>query len=132
MTKSSNSVQQRKFTANQFEKARTAFVETQLGKNNWTYINGSPNKGKPSPNKGKKLGKRDWMTGDNNPARSPEVGLKISAALSGRKKSQEHLQKLNDVFFSKPKLACQHCGYLVDYRNFARWHSDNCKKKGNE
>ena len=129
MTKSSNSAQDRKFTANQFEKARIAFVETQLGKNNWMYINGSPNKGKPSPNKGKKLGKREWMTGDNNPARNPTVGLKISAALSGIKKSPEHLQKLNDIFFSKPKLTCCHCNKSVDYRNFPRWHGDNCKKK---
>jgi hypothetical protein len=130
MTKSNNPLQERKFTATQFEKARIAFVETQLGKKNWSYINGSPNKGKSSPNKGKKLGKRDWMTGDKNPARSPEVGLKISAALLGRTKSQEHLQKLNNVFFSKPKLICQYCSTVVDYRNFSRWHGTNCKKKG--
>lgn len=127
MTKSNNFAQERKFTASQFEKARIAFVETQSGKNNWTYINGSPNKGKPSPNKGKKLGKREWMTGDNNPAKNPTVALKISAALIGIKKSPEHVQKLNNIYYSKPKLTCQHCNKSVDYRNISRWHGDNCK-----
>jgi hypothetical protein len=46
----------------------------------------------------------------------------------GIKKSPEHLQKLNDIFFSKPKIQCHHCNKHVDYRNFSRWHGDNCIK----
>jgi hypothetical protein len=128
MTKSKNPAQQRIFTAAHFEKARIAFVETQKGEKNWSFVNGSPAKGKPSPNKGKKLGKRDWMTGDNNHSKLPEVRLKISESLKGRKKSQEHIKKLTAVYYSKPKLKCPHCPIEVDYRNFKRWHGDNCKK----
>lgn len=130
MAKSNNKNQIRKFTSVQFEKARLAFVETQTGDKNWTRINGSPNKGKSNVNKGKVLGKRDWMTGDNNPAKSIESRLKISQSLTGHKKTPEHLKKLNDIFHSKPKLICQHCLYTVDYRNFGRWHGINCKSKG--
>ena len=128
MTKSNNTKQQRKFTAKQFEKARIAFIETQTGDKNWTRINGSPNKGKSNPNKGKKLGKRIWMAGDNNPAKTKESRNKISKALAGRKKTLEHLQKLNDIFHSKSKLVCPNCSSIVDYRNFGRWHGNNCKK----
>jgi hypothetical protein len=128
MAKSSNNKQERKFTSVQFEKAKIAFIETQTGDKNWSRINGSPNKGKVNINKGKKLSKREWMTGENNPSKNPVVGLKISTALSGVKKSPEHLQKLNDIFFSKPKLQCHHCNKHVDYRNFSRWHGDNCIK----
>lgn len=130
MTKSNNSNQDRKFTSVQFEKARMAFVETQIGDKNWTSINGSPNKGKPSTNKGKKLGKREWVSGENNPAKRLDIRLKISQSLKGIKKTQEHMQKLNESFLSKPKLTCQYCNSTVDYRNFGRWHGDNCKKKG--
>jgi hypothetical protein len=129
MTKSQNLLQDRKFTSSQFEKARLAFVETQTGDKNWSRINGSPNKGKPSVNKGKTLGKRDWVSGENNPAKKPENKLKISQALKGKKKSPEHLQKLNESFLSKPKLTCLHCSAEVDYRNFGRWHGDNCKSR---
>lgn len=94
MTKSNNAKQQRKFTAKQFEKARIAFIETQTGDKNWTRINGSPNKGKSNPNKGKKLGRRDWMTGNNNPSKREDVKQKISNALTGRKRSAEHNKNL--------------------------------------
>jgi hypothetical protein len=94
MTKSNNKNQQRKFTSLQFSKAREAFVQTQLGELNWSSKNLSPLKGKPSVNKGKKLGKRDWMTGDNNPSRQQSVRETISAALKGRKRSDEHNKNL--------------------------------------
>lgn len=130
MTKSNNPKQDRNFTSTQFEKARMAFVETQTGDKNWTRINGSPNKGKPSSNKGKKLGERPWVSGENNPAKRLETRLKISQSLKGVKHSIEHRQKLDESFLSKPKISCQHCSATVDYRNFGRWHGDNCKKKG--
>ena len=94
MTKSNNDKQQRKFTAKQFEKARIAFIETQTGDKNWTRINGSPFKGKSNPNKGKKLGSRDWMSGNNNPSKREDVKQKISNALTGRKRSAEHNKNL--------------------------------------
>lgn len=129
MTKSSNSNQQRKFTSTQFEKAQQAFVETQTGDKNWVRINGSPLVGKPNVNKGKTHGPRPHLTGENNPAKNPEVGLKISNALKGKKKSKEHLEKLNTIFYAKPKLSCNHCGKQIDYRNYSRWHGTNCKAK---
>lgn len=94
MTKSTNKHQQRKFTARQFEKARLAFVQTQSGNLNWSRNNESPLKGKPNINKGKKLGKRDWMTGDNNPSRRESVRESIRATLKGRKRSEEHNRNL--------------------------------------
>ncbi len=94
MTKSNNKDQQRKFTASQFSKAREAFVQTQLGELKWASRNVSHLKGKPSVNKGKKLGKRDWMTGDNNPSRRQSVRESISTALKGRKRSEEHNKNL--------------------------------------
>ena len=94
MTKSNNINQQREFNATQFEKARIAFVETQTGDKNWSRINGSPNKGITHVSKGKKLGPRDWMRGDNNPSRNPEVIEKISKSLRGRKRSIEHNKNL--------------------------------------
>ena len=94
MTKSNNDKQQRKFTAKQFEKARIAFIETQTRDKNWTRINGSPFKGKSNPNKGKKLGSRDWMSGNNNPSKREDVKQKISNALTGRKRSAEHNKNL--------------------------------------
>jgi hypothetical protein len=94
MTKSTNKNQQRKFTSMQFEKARLAFVQTQLGDLNWARNNESPLKGKPNVNKGKKLGKRDWMTGDNNPSRQDSVKESIRSALKGRKRTEEHNRNL--------------------------------------
>ena len=94
MTKSNNHLQLRIFTSSQFEKARLAFVETQLGDKNWTRIHGSPNKGKPHVMKGKKHGPRDWMCGDNNPSNREEVRAKISQALKGRKRTAEHNKNL--------------------------------------
>ena len=127
MACSNNANQQRNFTSAQFEKARIAFSESQTGEKNWTRINGGPNKGKPSPNKGKKLASRPHLSGDNNPARRPEIAEKISKALLGHKKSAEHLKKLSDIYYLKPKTICQYCNNAFDYRNYARWHGDNCK-----
>lgn len=131
MTKSSNSKQERCFNASKFEKARIAFVETQLGDKNWSRNNPNPNKGKPSPNKGKKLASRDWMCGDNNPAKLESTRLKISQALKGKIRSSEHIEKLNESFRMSEKITCQHCFKEVDYRNFGRWHGDKCKHKIN-
>jgi hypothetical protein len=68
MTKSTNKNQQRKFTSMQFEKARLAFVQTQLGDLNWARNNESPLKGKPNVNKGKKLvilSEPEWIKDEN-------------------------------------------------------------------
>ena len=125
MTKSNNSMQKRIINSKYFELAKIAFIETQLGDKNWTRKNGSPNKGKVSPNKGKKLGQREWMNGNNNPSKRIEVRQKISEQLKGRKKSQEHLNKT--LFLKKPKLECQNCFKFIDFRNYGRWHGDKCK-----
>jgi hypothetical protein len=127
MTKSNNPKQQRAFTAAQFEKARIAFVETQTGDKNWTRINGSPNKGITHVSKGKKLGPRDWMRGDNNPSRRPEVGEKISKALTGRIRSETHKANLGAAIKNVPKIKCEYCITLSSPGNHKRWHGDNCK-----
>lgn len=95
MTLSNNTKQHRIFTSTQFEKARIAFVETQLGDKNWVRINGSPNKGKVSKSKGTKRPEMSVrMSGDNNPSKLPGVGEKISNALKGRKKTADHIKNI--------------------------------------
>lgn len=130
MTKSSNNKQQRKFTSKQFEYARKAFSESQIGANNPMYGKESPNRGIPNPNKGKKLGPRPWLTGNNNPSKRAEVRQLISNALTGKTKTKEQIQKTQDSFRAAVKIICDHCSKKVDYRNFGRWHGNNCKLRG--
>jgi hypothetical protein len=130
MAKSNNPLQERKFTSKQFEQARLAFVETQTGDKNWSKINGSPNKGKSSPNKGRKLGPRDYIRGENNPAKRIEVRNKISLAISGRKNDKSNITMLSlGVHVSQRKLSCLYCQKEIDLANFSRWHGDKCKLK---
>jgi hypothetical protein len=127
MIKSSNSKQERNFSSREFELARKAFAESQTGEKNHMYGKVSPNRGKTSPNKGKKLDSRPHLSGDNNPAKRNDVRKSISVSLSGVPKSKEHIDKIQAIFFAAPKIRCEHCQKEVDYRNFGRWHGDNCK-----
>lgn len=129
MAKSNNKNQERKFTSREFNIAREAFAESQTGEKNHMYGKPSPNKGKPSPTKGKKLDSRPWLTAENNPARRSEVRESISQALTGKPKSKQHIDKVQSSFFAAPKIKCVHCSKEFDYRNFGRWHGDNCKDR---
>jgi hypothetical protein len=86
MVYSANNTQERIFDSYSYAAAKEAFSLSQSGKNNPMYGK-SANKGKPSKNKGKILGPRPYMKGDNNPAKKHEVREKISEKLKGVKKS---------------------------------------------
>ena len=126
MCKSNNPKQQRISNSRHFEAARIAFIETQSGDKNWIRINGSPCKGKPSPLKGRKIPK-PHLFGDNNPSKRPEVKKLISQKLQGKKQTAKHTEKLVAIYKLKPKTECFHCNQSYDYRNYARWHGNNCK-----
>ena len=126
MCKSNNQKQQRITNGRHFEAARIAFVETQSGDKNWIRINGSPCKGKPSPLKGRKMPK-PHLFGNNNPSKRLEVRALISKKLAGKKQSIQHVEKLVFIYKAKPKTECPYCSKSYDYRNYARWHGNNCK-----
>ena len=90
------------------------------------------------------------FAGDKNPAkcsevrqkirdsllqRDPEINEKISKALTGKKKSEEHKANLSrshkgksahNKGISPNKLCCLQCQKETDIRNFNRWHGNNC------
>ncbi len=129
MTKSGGLKMQRCFNSRDFEIARTAFAESQTGSRNHMFGKEHPNKGGTHPSRGAKLGPREWMRGDKNPSKRKEVRQKISDSTKGKKKSPDHVAKVVATCAQKPKIICEHCGKHFDFRNFARWHGDRCKKK---
>lgn len=96
------------------------------------------------------------MKGENNPAKKPGVGAKISEAnrnrspevrakLSaanlrrdpeiyarvseknkGKKHSAETISKLSQIALDRDKILCPHCKTSATPSLFARWHGDNC------
>ena len=58
---------------------------------------------------------------------SPEIAEKVSKALSGVPKSQEHIDNMGFHENNKPIHECPHCGKVGDLRNMKRWHFDRCK-----
>ncbi len=84
MVFSSSPLQKRRFDSKAYEAAKKALSECQRGENNPMFGKESPMKGKPCISKGKKLGPREYQTGDNNPSKRKEVREKISKANKGR------------------------------------------------
>lgn len=85
------------------------------------------NKGRESPNKGKKNGPR-----------STETKLKISETKRGTVLSEEHKAKLRVIKLGKKrgkynrhkeykKTQCIYCGMVSIVSNINRWHNENCK-----
>lgn len=132
MTRSNNDNQQRNFTSKQFELARNAHSESQKGINNHMFGKPSPNRGKPGVCRGvsrPELSKR--MSGENNPAKKSESRKAISSALSGVPKSESHKASMSTAALKIEKTKCTYCDVIVDNRNFARWHGNNCKMNVN-
>lgn len=83
MVFSSSPLQKRRFDAKAYEAAKKALSECQRGENNPMYGKVSWMKGKEPANKGKKLGPREYLVGENNPSKRQEVRDKISKANKG-------------------------------------------------
>ena len=83
MVFSSSPLQKRRFDAKAYEAAKLAMSQCQRGENNPMYGKVSWMKGKEPANKGKKLGPREYLVGENNPSKRQEVRDKISKANKG-------------------------------------------------
>lgn len=88
MVFSSSPLQKRRFDSRAYEAAKKALSECQRGVNNPMYGRVSSFKGKIHPSKGKKLGPRPYLAGDNNPSRRKEVREKISLSQKGKTKAR--------------------------------------------
>lgn len=51
----------------------------------------------------------------------------ISTKLSGKPKSEEHIENMKTRPQDTTNLTCEHCGKSGDYKNMKRWHGDRCK-----
>ena len=90
----------------------------------------------------------EWLQGDRNPSKRPEVREKISATMLEyhrthpasdelrQRKREVKLGELNPQYGKHvwnagphPKATCVHCGKEATLGNIVRWHNDNCKYK---
>ena len=46
--------------------------------------------------------------------------------------AQSTREKLRQRAYNLPREKCEHCGYVCDIANLARWHRDNCRDKPDE
>jgi hypothetical protein len=91
------------------------------------------------------------MSGEGNPTKVPEVAKKISDALTGKAKSEGHIQKMSAAKLGKKQPAsvgaaasaywsgrtrqpqkeaiCPYCNKNGNVSNMVRWHFDNCKSR---
>lgn len=53
---------------------------------------------------------------------------KMSAAHSGKTKSEAHKQAMRSRPQDIKLITCPHCGKTGDYKNMNRWHLDRCKQ----
>lgn len=58
-----------------------------------------------------------------------DASAKISAALSGVPKSDEHREKLRHASLEAPKYECSQCHGMFYAGALKRWHNGNCKPK---
>lgn len=52
---------------------------------------------------------------------------KMSAAHTGKTKSESHKLSMKNRPQDTKTLTCPHCGKIGDYKNMNRWHMDRCK-----
>lgn len=75
----------------------------------------------------------DGNTGEKNgmygKTHSEETRKKIGAKATGRKQSDETIQKkiAASLGTKRKKKLCPHCLKEVAVNGYARWHGDNCK-----
>jgi hypothetical protein len=99
------------------------------------------NKGKPSPNKGKKReGFTPWNKGKSRPEFTQEHKEKLRISATGRVLSEESKKKMSvsrkgvkkseewkSNSLMNTQLKCVHCGKIGQSLNMKRYHFDNCK-----
>jgi len=56
-----------------------------------------------------------------------EMSRKLSLALTGVPKSEEHISKMKLRPQNTRIITCNYCGKTGDYKNMLRWHFTNCK-----
>lgn len=102
-----------------------------------------PNRGKPSPNKGKvaseetrkkqseaKLGKKRKPFTEQTREKIRQAKLGPNNPSYGKIPSEETREKLRQANQGKKKmLTCPHCGKIGGGGSMSRWHFDNCKQK---
>ena len=86
----------------------------------------------------------DSLKGRSTGPMSQEQKEKISLALTGKQRTEEHSKKLSIALRGRTpgtierenylkameagKSECKHCGKVITKGNYIRWHGDNCKK----
>ena len=102
-----------------------------------------PNRGKPSPNRGKvaseetrkkqsesKLGKKRKPFTEQTRDRIRQAKLGSNNPSYGKTPSEETKEKLRQANQGKKEtVTCAHCGKVGGGGSMTRWHFDNCKEK---
>ena len=102
-----------------------------------------PNRGKPSPNRGKiaseetrkkqsesKLGKKRKPFTEQTRDKIRQAKLGSNNPSYGKTPSEETREKLRQANQGKKEtFTCPHCGKVGSGGSMARWHFDNCKSK---
>ena len=102
-----------------------------------------PNRGKPSPNKGKiaseetrkkqseaKLGKKRKPFTEETRDKIRQAKLGSNNPSYGKTPSEETKEKLRQANQGKKEtFTCPHCGKVGGGGSMTRWHFDNCKEK---
>lgn len=47
----------------------------------------------------------------------------------GKRYDADRLKQMSNISSTRPKKTCPHCNTVMDERNYARYHGDNCKHK---
>jgi hypothetical protein len=111
----------------------TARIYEVIKRNNAIALSES-NRGKPSKHKGRNL-TPEWkekisktLTGMKP---SAERNLKVSQALTGKKRPQRSTEWTNNLKSSinNSKTTCEHCGKTIIKAAYTRWHGNNCRAK---
>ena len=102
-----------------------------------------PNRGKPSPNRGKiaseetrkkqsesKLGKKRKSFTEQTRDKIRQAKLGSNNPSYGKTPSEETKEKLRQANQGKKEtFTCSHCGKVGSGGSMTRWHFDNCKEK---
>jgi hypothetical protein len=69
---------------------------------------------------------------ENNPMKDPLIADKVSKALTGKIKSENHKENISSSMrgLKRPQITCTHCGKSGGNNAMKRYHFDNCKQAG--
>jgi hypothetical protein len=74
------------------------------------------------------LNKRDRsdMRGDLNPMKNLEIAKRSGESRQGKSKSDETKEKCRLGTKNRPKITCEHCGAVISFITYSRWHGNAC------